>query len=598
MVWGLFPVDPLPGEHKYYFINKGTYRVGRKGCDIIVNKDKGVSRIHAEIMIEEMIYLDKLQKLSDVVSKVRIRDCSKYGTFLDNNLTSKVKVHELPNKETILKDGDRVSFGTGSAIYRFSFVPLVFFICSSDNSKASQVITKNLSSIGAGVTRKWSSICSHVLVEGSIAFKEGLIDAIVARKPFVKSSWVELVAGNNIVTDIPSYNAHVPTLMLEGAPVEVAVPEAREHCLKAYTFILGVTNTYKLKDRLQSLLEVSGAKVSSMETFCPNSQVVKEDGNDKTILVIPEISTNFQCFRDSSLSRVNEMDLVAAALSGHLDPSLIISPPVKVTSSCSTEETVVADSEAETECSTESVRGAVPLCVLDSDDEGDKETTAIHVIESPENYIKDEHSMPFIKPIEDDQKRGTSYVTSKSIKDEDSMPFIKPIEDDQKRGTSYVTAKSTKHDEDHEIPENNSSADKSGEGCSKMSGVKTGSKMSTRLKIDNSESGNSDIIFSQDLIIRECNLTAKVTSATNVGVANFKRFRKTQVPSGNSYSSLIPYAKHPYRESDYNNDEVVESIKEEKKRKQTEARAEDLFNEKKDKRRGVAGSLLGVLTRG
>ncbi|CAH9069896.1 unnamed protein product [Cuscuta epithymum] len=206
--------------------------------------------------------------------------------------------------------------------------------------------------------------------------------------------------------------------------------------------------------------------------------------------------------------------------------------------------------------------------------------------------------MPFIKPIEDDQKRGTSYVTSKSIKDDHSMPFIKPIEDDQRRGTSYVSAKSTKHDEDREIPENNSSADKLEEGCSKMSGVKTGSKMSTRIKIDNSESGNSDIIFSQDLIIRECNLTAKVKSASNVGVANFKRFRKTQVPSGNSYSSLIPYAKHPYRESDYNNDEVVESIKEEKKRKQMEARAEDLFNEKKDKRRGVAGSLHGVLTRG
>lgn len=35
------------------------------------------------------------------------------------------------------------------------------------------------------------------------------------------------------------------------------------------------------------------------------------------------------------------------------------------------------------------------------------------------------------------------------------------------------------------------------------------------------------------------------------------------------------------RESDYNNEEVVESIKEEKKRKQMEARAEDLFNDEK-----------------
>nr|GMC62491.1 nijmegen breakage syndrome 1 protein [Ipomoea batatas] len=108
------------------------------------------------------------------------------------NLTSKEKVHECPNKEAMLKDGDLVSFGTGTATYRFSFVPLVFFICSSDNSIASRLLVKSISSIGAGVTRKWSSFCSHVLVEDNIPLKEGLVDAIVARKPFVQFSWVEV----------------------------------------------------------------------------------------------------------------------------------------------------------------------------------------------------------------------------------------------------------------------------------------------------------------------------------------------------------------------------------------------------------------------
>ena len=58
-----------------------------------------------------------LKKSSSILSKVRIRDCSKYGTFVDKNLGRKEKVHEFPNKETTLEDGDLISFGTGNANY-------------------------------------------------------------------------------------------------------------------------------------------------------------------------------------------------------------------------------------------------------------------------------------------------------------------------------------------------------------------------------------------------------------------------------------------------------------------------------------------------
>ena len=66
-----------------------------------------------------MVCFDNPQRQSsDISSKVRIRDCSKYGTFVKKNLGSKEKVHEFPEKETMLKDGDLVSFGTGNATYR------------------------------------------------------------------------------------------------------------------------------------------------------------------------------------------------------------------------------------------------------------------------------------------------------------------------------------------------------------------------------------------------------------------------------------------------------------------------------------------------
>ena len=72
-------------------------------CDVIVNKDKGVSRIHAEIIIDASISTDNIKKKS---SKLRIKDCSKYGTFITNPVGSNEKVHEFPNKETTMDDED------------------------------------------------------------------------------------------------------------------------------------------------------------------------------------------------------------------------------------------------------------------------------------------------------------------------------------------------------------------------------------------------------------------------------------------------------------------------------------------------------------
>nr|XP_048327299.1 nijmegen breakage syndrome 1 protein-like [Ziziphus jujuba var. spinosa] len=101
MVWGLFPVDPL------------------SGCDIIITKDKGVSRIHAEISVDVMTSINPSQiKPSSSSCKVLVRDCSKYGTFINKNLGSMEKVHQFPKKETTLRDGDLISFGTGNATYR------------------------------------------------------------------------------------------------------------------------------------------------------------------------------------------------------------------------------------------------------------------------------------------------------------------------------------------------------------------------------------------------------------------------------------------------------------------------------------------------
>ncbi|KAF9608172.1 hypothetical protein IFM89_007558 [Coptis chinensis] len=152
-------------------------------CDVINNTDKGVSRVHAEVVIDSMTSLDPLQRRStSFTTNFRIKDCSKYGTFLNKKSRSKTKFGEYPNMEAPVKDGDLISFGTGNATYRFCFVPLVFFVRNSKANHMEHSLQEDVSSIGAGITHSWKEECTHVLVDESMPVKEDLLDAIVAQK--------------------------------------------------------------------------------------------------------------------------------------------------------------------------------------------------------------------------------------------------------------------------------------------------------------------------------------------------------------------------------------------------------------------------------
>ncbi|MBA0655450.1 hypothetical protein Goklo_007930, partial [Gossypium klotzschianum] len=240
-------------EDKYYIFKNGTYSVGRKGCDIIIHKDKGVSRIHAHIMVDEMTQS----------CQVRIRDLSKYGTFINKNLSSNKKEDK------------------GASVHL--------------NPRPLALTTMPMP-ISARLTHVYSEDCTHVIVDQHVPLKRDLLDAIVAKKPLLRTSWLE----------------------------------------------------YKFGDRLQSLLEVSGSRVNYVEEICSSSQNIntvitpriKElkhrsplaeafgcGENTCLTYVIPGRSVDkFDHLDNLGLSyRVDEMALIRALLSGKLDQSILIS---------------------------------------------------------------------------------------------------------------------------------------------------------------------------------------------------------------------------------------------------------------------------------
>ncbi|KAL6346459.1 hypothetical protein AAG906_033255 [Vitis piasezkii] len=69
----------------------------------------------------------------------------------------------------------------------------------------------------------------------------------------------------NIQNEIPSCNDYVPTLTCGSISVKVGNSISRENYLKGYTFLLEPAHKYNFGDRLQSLMESSGAKVDSID---------------------------------------------------------------------------------------------------------------------------------------------------------------------------------------------------------------------------------------------------------------------------------------------------------------------------------------------
>ncbi|KAH9625604.1 hypothetical protein KSS87_017079 [Heliosperma pusillum] len=494
------------------------------GCDVTVGNDKGVSRVHAEILVEEMEPFDSLS--SGPSTKVRIRDCSKYGTLIGRGSHVKERVHECPGREMYLKDGDLVSFGTGTVTFRFCYVPLKFYLCNFTSSQGTPCTQDRVSSIGARATHEWTTECTHVIVDPFMPVTEGILDAILSKKPLVLSTWLEFVAANRIRNEIPSYSSYIPTLTLDGASVIVADFRTRENCLRGYTFLLDSINKYRFQDRMQALLDISGANVISIEDFDSNSQDLQDAETNRLVFVNPSASTDNFSHRNA-LSKVNEVELISSVISGHLDSSIIISPSILISSSCSTGETIVAESDVETETETETATSKHPII------------THVEPVNACEQQQKSEN-MEIV-----DVKPNRIPIKGK-IEIQEHSHFVEP------------------------------------------------NKAHVRAKVENLDSVNVDILYSQNLIVRDVIPPSATSLASQDGIINFKRFRKTNTQSGNSFSNLIPFAKNPYNDSDYDK-EFSEHMKEEKRRKQMEAMAEDLFNTEKGRRRGAAGSLRGLL---
>ncbi|XP_052134039.1 nibrin homolog [Oryza glaberrima] len=558
MVWALTPVDTVRGAQRCYIFAAGTYKVGRKDCDVIVQTDTSISRVHAEIVVEKMVAWDPQSGAPANPSYVRVVDCSKYGTFFNKvQGTQGSRLHK--DEDAMLADGDTVTFGTGNATFRLSFVPIVAFFHGKKSGRISPSLQAVMTSIGAYATRKWSDECTHVLVDESCSLTPELLDAVLAKKQIVLGDWFKVMAEKNIHTEMPSSTQYIPKLTLDGMEIQVVEIKLIESCLAGYTFILGSSEKYKFGDKLHALLESTGANYLHVDEFCANSQDSGAGENDKEILLVPAKSPlEFSKIRGLfPLSKITDVKLFAAILSGHLEATAIEPPAYIVASSNSTDETIVVDSDVEIDTAT-------------SD-----HTVAASKSEHHIEHISDDKK-EVVAISEEDAVNLVEAKTSINLhSDQEKDEIVKPMEEDVKVIEKTATMRGFKVE---------------GEDIPVMTKVPKDETLDSRDE-------TCHVIYTQNLVVKSILQSARAESIETGGI-NFKRFRKRGAVSGNSFKDLIPYSREPYRESDYERGTVTDFMREEKKRRQMEAIAEDLFNNAKPKKKAAAGSSIHTMLTG
>ncbi|CAM0956714.1 unnamed protein product [Alopecurus aequalis] len=577
MVWALTPVVTARGAQKYYISAAGTYTVGRKGCDII-QTDTSMSRVHAEIAVEKMVAWDPRSGAPASPSCVSVIDRSKYGTFV-NKVQGTQGSRLRKDEDVMLSDGDTLTFGTGSTTFMLSFVPIVVFFHGKKSARIDRSLQAVMTSIGAYVTRKWNDACTHVLVDESSPLTPELLDAIVTKKPIILGNWFKAIAEKNIHPEIPSYTQYIPNLTLDGMDIKMVESKLMENCLAGNTFILGSSEKYKFGEKIQTLLESAGAKYLSIEEFSSDSQHSGTGENDQQILLVPAKSPlEFSKIRALfPLGKITDVKLFAAILSGRLEAAAIEPPAFIITSSDTTDETIVADSDVE-----------IDTAISD-------QTVAASKSQHHIQDISDDRAENKVISSVNAAKVGETEVSINVHADLEKDEISESMEEDVQVIEKTEILGLNAGGEDVQVINKVLKDEILDTSREKTSDAVFVNKVLKDENLDSSKEETCHVVFSQNLIVKRVLRPARAVS-TKTGGVNFKRFKKRETVSGNSFRALIPFAREPYRESDNERGTLTDFMREEKRRKQMESIAEDLFNNQKKK--AAAGSSIQTLLSG
>ncbi|GAQ81046.1 hypothetical protein KFL_000690240 [Klebsormidium nitens] len=529
MVWQLSstPTNPAPVPITYHFTAPGEYKVGRKDCTVTINTDKTVSRLHADIIVGPS---PTVLSPEGAIPRpfIKIKDLSKFGTFINKQHESH-PIKDLPDAEAHLKDGDIVTFGSTHCSFRLTFIPLVLCLpCGLSTSKA-QIVERAAKQIGAFLVDTWSPQCTHLLAEDGTALSPLFYEAVGAGKPVVTLEWIQAFAARETPSKpVPDPSSFLPTFTVARAR---APPASHQVALPEARrgllsgFVVLLAATAPYDPHLRDMISAAGGQLE--ETALPSEKKHRQ----RLYVKASKAAAGDEDPADAEkCQQATEQKLMLAILTGQL---------------------ALADV-------------TVPQPAASEGSKGTDVTTDDEMAEAGE-----EVAGPSTAP--GDGWNSTPHIrTSQAQKPPPRPPVVLPPRRSVATPSTPAESPSRATQANGATP----AGDREGSGAD----------------------SKAEILFEPGLVKVDLNRPQPVygigaSSQWDGTGPNFKRFRKV-LPiggAGNSFETLIPYAKEPYKESnEFRNREVEDFVREEKAKTVAAAAADDLFNAEKIRRQKAA----------
>ncbi|XP_072378884.1 uncharacterized protein [Diabrotica undecimpunctata] len=242
----LYFLESINNNTAFYLINQNVFIIGRKKCDILLEKDSSISKQHAKICISN--------------HEVAITDLgSKYKTTVNGTELA-------PNVEVQLKDKDTIHFGGLGSKYIFRKMNLVTTATQQPTTQK-EALKKYLSHIQGKYVDNWNAECTHLTVE-KISLTIKVLHALLEDKPTVEpgfwKEFAENVSKNLRPPDISAYND--PPLV-EGLLNKVEFKNGidRKNLFKDKIFLFTLEQERK---QVEELISKAGGSCVAWENNC------------------------------------------------------------------------------------------------------------------------------------------------------------------------------------------------------------------------------------------------------------------------------------------------------------------------------------------
>eukprot|EP00850_Spirogloea_muscicola_P019978 SM000203S06154 [mRNA] locus=s203:84098:89125:- [translate_table: standard] len=579
---------PWRARETLHLVAPGVVTVGRKDCDVTLADDRAVSRKHAELVVEPATEEGGATALS-------VRDLSRVGTFV-NRGAGAPPAPVAPGGLQRLADGDTVTLGAFTK-FRVRYVPLHICVSEYVEETRQSSISSGLIKAGVGVLEAWRPECTHLVVDDRQPMSMEVALAIA------NGSCIALLDRQRPSDPLPSEASFAASVQLLGNEerqpgeglVKVAPAELRNGLLQSTTFLLGDRALYMAWSL--ALLEAADASVEDLGSWQPSSQVSTIPSQRRRIWLraaqMPEsgLDNMDEPVAVRHLRWVGEMELVRAVLLASKDwPALVRGPSAAsqaIEASEDTQEAGEALEEAQADTAgtsgarallgaesrgqpvqdvaigegwMSSQRGLAKMLARAPDPAPHSPAAAIPAFQTPEPAVEKRSKQARNVLRKSSDIHNTEDVNERSSHEE-------PKHDPASKGTERSTAAGLVEPKQEAEP---------------AATVEDGGPVEVKADISYNHGESSSTGCSS-------------VRADTRNTPNFKRFKKVTLGAapGNSFEMLVPFAKEAYRESELGR-ELEAFAASEKKRKQRETAADELFQAEKVVKRQKASGVSGL----